>query len=233
MTDLKSLIPSEWQELLADEFEKPYFSELCKRVEAAYADDATEIYPSRENIFSALSLVRPSEIKVVILGQDPYHEPNQAHGLAFSVLPGVKIPPSLRNMYKELEEEYEGCFKAPNHGFLEGWAKQGVLMLNTVLTVEAHKANSHKGWGWENFTDAVIKAVSAQDRPVVFLLWGAPAQKKKKFLSNPKHMILEAAHPSPLSAYRGFFGCKHFTKTNEFLVNFGLEPIDWSLPNII
>ena len=169
-------------------------------------------------------------MKVVILGQDPYHGDGQAHGLSFSVRPNVAIPPSLLNIYQELESDC-GCY-IPNNGYLEKWAKQGVLLLNTVLTVQAHKAFSHRGIGWEEFTDAAIRAVNEQDRPIVYLLWGKPAQSKKSMLNNPKHLILEAPHPSPLSAYRGFFGCHHFSKANEFLTEHGETPIDWQIENI-
>ena len=163
----------------------------------------------------------------MILGQDPYHNDGQAHGLCFSVKPEVDIPPSLVNIYQELHEDC-GCF-IPDNGYLEKWARQGVLLLNTVLTVRAHQANSHRGIGWEEFTDAAIRVLNEQDRPIVFLLWGRPAQMKRSMLTNPAHLILEAPHPSPLSAYRGFFGCRHFSKTNEFLVSKGLEPIDWQI----
>ena len=166
-----------------------------------------------------------------MLGQDPYHNVNQAHGLSFSVLPSqTEIPPSLQNIYKELNSDL-GMY-IPNNGYLKKWADQGVLLLNTVLTVRAHQANSHQGKGWENFTDAVIKILNEQDRPIVYFLWGKPAQSKKKFLNNPKHLVLEAPHPSPLSAYRGFFGCKHFSKANEFLIANGIEAIDWQIENI-
>ena len=171
-------------------------------------------------------------MKVVIIGQDPYHNYHQAHGLCFSVRPEVDIPPSLVNIYKELQDDL-GCY-IPNNGYLVKWAKQGVLLLNTVLTVRAHQANSHQNIGWEEFTDAVIRIVDAQDQPIVFLLWGRPAQMKKKLLTNnPNHLILEAPHPSPLSAYRGFFGCKHFSKTNAFLEEHGMTPIDWQIENIV
>ena len=191
----------------------------------------TVVYPPAEDIFNALHFTPLSEVKVLILGQDPYHNEHQAHGLSFSVLPDQKeIPPSLQNIYKELQDDL-GC-KIPNNGYLKKWADQGVLLLNTVLTVRAHQANSHQGRGWEQFTDAAIQVLNEQDRPIVFLLWGRPAQMKKSMLNNPKHLILEAPHPSPLSAYRGFFGCKHFSKTNEFLVANGLEPIDWQIENI-
>ena len=166
----------------------------------------------------------------MLLGQDPYHNVNQAHGLSFSVLPGNDIPPSLQNIYKELHDDL-GCY-IPNNGYLKKWADQGVLLLNTVLTVRAHQANSHQGHGWEQFTDAVIEAVNAQDRPIVIFLWGSPAQKKAKMLTNPKHLVLKCPHPSPLSAYRGFFGCHHFSQANEFLKEHGLAPIDWQIENI-
>ena len=188
------------------------------------------IFPPQGDIFNAFHLTPLKEVKVVILGQDPYHNIGQAHGLSFSVKPGVQTPPSLVNIYQELKEDM-GCY-VPNNGYLVKWAKQGVLMLNTVLTVRAHQANSHRGIGWEIFTDAAIRALNEQDRPIVFLLWGRPAQMKKKMLNNKKHMILEAPHPSPLSAYRGFFGCGHFSKTNEFLKANGLSPIDWQIENI-
>ena len=189
------------------------------------------MYPPSDDIFNALHLTPLKDVKVLILGQDPYHEPGQAHGLSFSVLPGkADTPPSLQNIYKELNDDL-GCF-VPNNGYLKKWADQGVLLLNTVLTVRAHQANSHKGKGWENFTDAIIRAVNEQDRPIVYMLWGKPAQMKKSMLNNPKHLILEAPHPSPLSAYRGFFGCKHFSQCNEFLQKNGIAPIDWQIENI-
>ncbi len=188
------------------------------------------IYPPADDIFNAFHLTPLSEVKVLILGQDPYHNVHQAHGLCFSVLPDQDIPPSLQNIYKELHDDC-GC-DIPNNGFLEKWAKQGVLMLNTVLTVRAHQANSHQGKGWEQFTDAIIQAVNAQDRPIVYLLWGSPAQRKIPMLTNPKHLILKAPHPSPLSAYRGFFGCKHFSQTNAFLEEHGIAPIDWQIENV-
>ena len=185
------------------------------------------IYPAQDQILRALELTAPNDVRVVILGQDPYHNFNQAHGLCFSVKKGVQVPPSLVNIYKELQDDL-GC-TIPNHGCLTKWAEQGVLMLNTVLTVRAHQANSHRGIGWEEFTDAAIMAVNAQDRPVVFILWGAPAQRKKRMLNNPKHLILEAPHPSPLSAYRGFFGSRPFSQTNHFLEEHGVTPIDWQI----
>lgn len=191
----------------------------------------TVIYPPSEDIFNALHLTPLHEVKVLILGQDPYHNDNQAHGLSFSVpLSQKEIPPSLQNIYQELHDDL-GC-EIPDNGYLEKWAKQGVLLLNTVLTVRAHQANSHKGHGWEQFTDAIIQAVNAQERPIVYLLWGKPAQSKIPMLTNPKHLILQAPHPSPLSAYRGFFGCKHFSRANAFLEANGESPIDWQIENV-
>ena len=189
-----------------------------------------KVFPAPDDIFNALHLTPLSQVKVVILGQDPYHNDGQAHGLCFSVKPDVEIPPSLINIYQELHDDL-GC-RIPNNGYLVKWAKQGVLLLNTVLTVRAHQANSHRGIGWEQFTDAIIEAVDRQDRPVVFLLWGRPAQMKKSMLHNPKHLILEAPHPSPLSAYRGFFGCRHFSQANAFLERNGILPIDWQIEDI-
>jgi uracil-DNA glycosylase len=215
-------------EFIAIESTKPYYSDLMKFVDAEYA--AGEVFPPREKIFRSLELTPIDSVKCVILGQDPYHDVGQAHGLAFSVNPGVKIPPSLANIYKELQDEL-GTY-IPDNGFLEKWAKQGVLLLNTVLTVRAHEANSHKGKGWEKFTDAVISEVNKLDTPVVYMLWGKPAQSKKKLLDNPKHLVLETVHPSPLSVYRGFWGCGHFAKCNEFLEANGMTTIDWQIENI-
>lgn len=221
-------ISGNWAKALEPEFRKPYYTDLYKFIKEEYSTHV--VYPPSEEIFNALHLTDLHDIKVVILGQDPYHEPGQAHGLCFSVRPDVDIPPSLVNIYKELHDDL-GC-KIPNNGYLEHWAKQGVLLLNTLLTVRAHQAFSHKGKGWENFTDAIIRAVNNEDRPIVYMLWGSPAQKKAEMLNNPKHLILKAPHPSPLSAYRGFFGCKHFSKCNEFLEKNGLEKIDWQIPDI-
>ena len=218
-------IDSQWQEALKEEFQKDYYLELMAKVSEAYENN--QVFPPANEVFNALNLTPLSQVKAVIIGQDPYHDVGQAHGLCFSVKPGVKVPPSLVNIYKELHDDL-GC-NIPEDGYLVKWATQGVLMLNTVLTVNAHEPNSHKGYGWEKFTDAIISKVNEEDRPIAFLLWGAPAQKKKKLLNNPKHLILEAPHPSPLSVYRGFWGCKHFSKTNDFLVNNGIEPIDWQL----
>lgn len=222
-------ISNDWLEAINGEFHKPYYKELYSFVKDEYSK--TVVYPPSEDIFNALHLTPLKDVKVLILGQDPYHGENQAHGLSFSVLPSQKdIPPSLQNIYKELNSDL-GCY-IPNNGYLEKWAKQGVLLLNTVLTVRAHQANSHQGKGWEQFTDAIIQAVNAQDRPVVYMLWGNPAQRKIPMLTNPKHLILKAPHPSPLSAYRGFFGCRHFSQANAFLEQHGIEPIDWQIENI-
>ena len=221
-------ITNDWQQPLAEEFKKPYYKDLYKKVLEEYR--TRQIFPNPDDIFNAFHLTPLKDVKVVILGQDPYHNDGQAHGLCFSVKPDVEVPPSLVNIYQELHDDL-GC-KIPNNGYLVKWAKQGVLMLNTVLTVRAHQANSHRGIGWEQFTDAVIRAVNAQDRPIVFLLWGRPAQMKKSMLNKPKHLILEAPHPSPLSAYRGFFGCKHFSQTNAFLEKNGIEPIDWQIEDV-
>jgi uracil-DNA glycosylase len=217
---------SGWEAFFATEKEKPYFEPLMKFVEDEYASGVC--YPPKENIFRAFELVKPSDVKVVILGQDPYHEPNQAHGLCFSVLPSQpKLPPSLKNIYKEIAEEYGECKR--ENGFLEDWTKQGVLMLNTVMTVREGSANSHKGQGWETFTDNTISYIDSLNQPVVYLLWGSPAQKKESLLTSTNNLVLKAAHPSPLSAYRGFFGCGHFKKCNEFLQENGLQPIHWNL----
>ena len=222
-----AMISNDWLPAMQGEFGQPYYKELFRFVKEEYANYV--VYPPADDIFNAFHLTPLSKVKVVILGQDPYHNEGQAHGLCFSVQPGTEIPPSLQNIYQELRDDL-GC-TIPNHGFLEKWAKQGVLMLNTVLTVRAHQANSHQGRGWERFTDAVIQAVNQKDAPVVFLLWGRPAQQKRAVLTNPKHLVLEAPHPSPLSAYRGFFGCRHFSKANEFLKKNGVEPIDWQIEN--
>lgn len=222
------MIANDWLVPLEPEFRKPYYRELYNFVKDEYSREA--VYPPSDEIFSALHLTPLGDVKVVILGQDPYHNEGQAHGLSFSVRPGMEIPPSLENIYKELRDDL-GCY-IPNNGFLESWAKQGVLLLNTVLTVRAHAANSHSGKGWETFTDAIIEAVEAQDRPVVYLLWGKPAQSKIPMITNPRHLVLKAPHPSPLSAYRGFFGCRHFSQANEFLKKNGVEPINWQINNL-
>jgi len=222
------LIDNEWLPYLKAEFSKPYYKSLYEFIKKEYSEQV--IYPPSDEIFSALMHTPIDKIKVVLLGQDPYHEPGQAHGMSFSVKPGVKTPPSLQNMYKELKDEL-GLY-IPNNGYLMKWAHQGVLLLNTVLTVRRGEANSHKGRGWEQFTDAVISAVNTQDRPVVYFLWGSNARSKKNLITNPGHLVLEAPHPSPLSAYNGFFGCGHFKRANEFLESNGIEPIDWQIENI-
>ena len=223
-------IKSSWLEVLKDEFNKNYYKELMQFVIDEY--DKGVVYPLKENIYKALELTDLNDVKVVILGQDPYHNINQAHGLSFSVLPSQPVlPPSLKNIFKEIHDDI-GCY-IPNNGYLEKWAKEGVLLLNTVLTVREHEANSHKDKGWEIFTDSIIEILNKQDRSIVYMLWGGPAQKKAKMLNNPKQLILKAPHPSPLSSYRGFFGCKHFSKANEFLSQNGLEPIDWQIENIV
>lgn len=223
------MIQNDWEEKLKPEYKKSYYKKLYETVNAEYAS-GRQIFPPAEDIFNAFHLTPLKDVKCVIIGQDPYHNDGQAHGLCFSVKPDVEIPPSLVNIYKELESDL-GC-KIPNNGYLVKWAQQGVLMLNSVLTVRAHQANSHQGIGWEQFTDAVIDILNREDRPIVFLLWGKPAQNKAAKLNNPNHLILKAPHPSPLSAYRGFFGCKHFSKANAFLVEHGLEPIDWQIEDI-
>ncbi len=224
-------ISNDWLPVLEEEFKKPYYAELYKFVKQEYSK--TRIFPPSEDIFNAFHYTPFSKVKVVILGQDPYHNEHQAHGLAFSVLPEVKpkdIPPSLINIYKELKDDL-GLYM-PDNGYLKKWADQGVLLLNAILTVRANIAASHRGRGWEQFTDAVISELNKADRPMVFLLWGRYAGDKASMLDNPKHLVLKAPHPSPLSASRGFFGCRHFSKCNEFLKENGLEPIDWQIENI-
>lgn len=223
------MIQNDWLQAVGAEFKQPYYRQLYQFVREEYSTHV--IYPPADDIFNALHLTPLSEVKVLILGQDPYHNEHQAHGLSFSVLPDqTDIPPSLQNIYKELQDDL-GC-RIPNNGYLEKWAKQGVLLLNTVLTVRAHQANSHQGHGWEQFTDAIIRAVNEQDRPIVYMLWGRPAQSKSAMLNNPKHLVLTAPHPSPLSAYRGFFGCRHFSRANEFLEANGVAPIDWQIEDV-
>lgn len=222
-----AMITNDWLPAIGDEFKKPYYAKLYYFVREEY--NTRKIFPPADDIFNAFHLTPLSEVKVLILGQDPYHNDGQAHGLCFSVQPDVEIPPSLANIYQELHDDL-GCY-IPNNGYLVKWAKQGVLLLNTVLTVRAHQANSHQGQGWEQFTDAVIRAVNEQDRPIVYMLWGRPAQAKASMLTNPKHLVLKASHPSPLSANRGFFGCRHFSKANAFLEEHGVAPIDWQIEN--
>ena len=221
-------LDNDWEELLADEFKKEYYLKLREFLKEEYSTKT--IYPNMHNIFEALKHTSYKDTKVLILGQDPYHGENQAHGLAFSVQPNVAIPPSLLNIYKELKNDI-GCF-IPNNGYLIPWADQGVLLLNTALTVRAHEANSQKGKGWEIFTDRIIELLNDREDPVIFVLWGANARKKKELIDNSRHYILEAPHPSPLSARRGFFGCKHFSKINEILINLGKTKIDWQINNL-
>ena len=220
-------IAGTWAKVLNPEFKKPYYKELYRKVNEEYR--TYRIYPPAGDLFNALHFTPLEQVKAVILGQDPYHEEGQAHGLCFSVRPDVEIPPSLVNIYQELHDDL-GLY-IPDNGYLEKWARQGVLLLNTVLTVRAHRAHSHAGIGWEQFTDAIIKAVDEKEEPVVFMLWGRPAQSKKSLLKNPAHLILEAPHPSPLSAYRGFFGCRHFSRANRYLEAHGVQPVDWQIEN--
>ncbi|WNX86421.1 uracil-DNA glycosylase [Agathobaculum sp. NTUH-O15-33] len=218
-------IGNEWDDLLADEFEQEYYKKIRYFLKKEYAEQT--IFPPMSDIFNALRYTSFSDVKAVLLGQDPYHGPGQAHGLCFSVKEGVQPPPSLQNIFKELHDDLG--FDAPPNGTLTKWAKQGVLLLNTVLTVRQGFANSHKNLGWTTFTDHVIQRLNEREKPVVFLLWGAGARSKKPLITAPQHLILECAHPSPLSAFNGFFGCKHFSKCNAFLEQNGMEPIDWNL----
>lgn len=221
-------ISNDWKKLLESEMNKEYYQKLKGFLTKEYEIDT--IYPEVDNIFSALEYTPFKAVKVVILGQDPYHGPNQSHGLAFSVKPGVRIPPSLRNIYKELKDDL-GC-DIPNNGYLEKWAKEGVLLLNTSLTVREGQANSHRNIGWEIFTDHIIKLLNEREDPIVFILWGNNARSKKKIITSKQHYIIESVHPSPLSASRGFFGSKPFSKANRFLKEIGKEPIDWQINNI-
>lgn len=222
---MAEILKNDWKEALDPEFQKPYYKELRNFLIQEY--QTRQIFPPMHDIFNALHYTPLSRVRVMILGQDPYHDVNQAHGLCFSVLPGQQPPPSLQNIYKELHDDL-GC-PIPNHGYLKKWADQGVLLLNTVLTVRAHQANSHQNKGWEQFTDAVIETVNRQQRPVVYFLWGKPAQSKRPMLTNPSHLILQAPHPSPLSAYRGFFGSQPFSRANDFLEKNGVGSIDWCI----
>lgn len=218
-------IGNEWDALLADEFKKDYYLKLRQFLISEY--NSRTIYPPMNDIFNALKATSYSDVKAVILGQDPYHGAGQAHGMCFSVKKGTPPPPSLQNIFKEINAELG--LPIPPHGELTAWAKSGVLLLNTALTVREGNANSHRGQGWEIFTDRVIELLNARETPIVFLLWGGNARAKKSIITNPKHLILECAHPSPLSAHSGFFGCGHFVKANEFLKNNGIEPIDWRI----
>jgi len=217
-------LPTTWKTYLATEIKKPYWLDLQRALKLGYKKRT--IFPPAANIFTALEHTALQDVKVIILGQDPYHGEDQANGLSFSVQNGQKIPPSLRNIYKEIVSDTGGS--TPESGNLEHWAKQGVLLLNSTLTVEANEAGSHQGWGWELFTDEIIRVVSAEQEQVVFLLWGKFAQAKKELIDDSKHLILKAAHPSPLAAHRGFFGCKHFSKANEYLIQTNQTPINWN-----
>ena len=225
---MKKIFRNDWAELLDDELKEQYYQELRKFLIAEYS--TKKIFPNMYDIFNALHFTSYADTKVVILGQDPYHEPGQAHGLSFSVLPNVPPPPSLMNIFKELRDDL-GCF-IPNNGCLKPWADQGVLLLNTVLTVRAHAANSHRGHGWEIFTDRIIRLLNEHERPLAFILWGRPARSKKNMITNPRHLIIESAHPSPLSASGGFFGSRPFSRVNKFLESIGEIPIDWQIPNL-
>ena len=225
---MSNILKNDWKELLEDEFSKEYYQTLRQFLLEEYK--TKKIYPDKHDIFNSLHFTPYKDIKVVILGQDPYHGPGQAHGLSFSVNPGIKTPPSLLNIYKELNSDL-GCY-IPNNGYLKKWADQGVLLLNTSLTVRAGEANSHKNIGWQIFTDKIISLVNEKDDPVVFLLWGNNAIKKKDLITNKKHLILTSVHPSPLSASRGFFGSKPFSKINNFLISATKKPIDWQIENI-
>ncbi|WP_440602817.1 uracil-DNA glycosylase [Bacillus sp. GB_SG_008] len=225
---MEQILKNDWAPLLAPEFEKPYYQQLQLFLKEEYHTHV--VYPKQEDIFNALHYTSYQDTKVLILGQDPYHGPDQAHGLSFSVQPGVRTPPSLQNMYKELLDDLG--YPIPNNGYLVKWAEQGVLLLNTVLTVRQGEANSHKGKGWEVFTDRIIELLNEREKPVIFVLWGRPAQAKKKLITNPNHHIIESVHPSPLSARRGFFGSKPFSKINNLLVKQGEQEIDWQIPNL-
>ena len=226
---MKAIIHNSWQDVLEEEFTKEYYLNLRHFLKQEYKEQT--IYPDMYHIYSALELTPYEEVKVVILGQDPYHGPKQAHGLSFSVQPNIKTPPSLMNIYKELQTDLG--YPPVSHGFLESWAKQGVLLLNTVLTVRAGQAYSHRGQGWENLTDAIIKKLNDRDKPIVFILWGKPAQEKVKMIDTNKHIIIKSPHPSPLAAHRGFFGSKPFSKTNQALEQLGETPINWQLPDTV
>ncbi|WP_424411397.1 uracil-DNA glycosylase [Pasteurella sp. PK-2025] len=219
-----------WKDVIGIEKEQPYFKQILAQVHQARAA-GTVVYPPATEVFSAFQLTEFEQVKVVILGQDPYHGLNQAHGLAFSVKPGIQPPPSLMNIYKELKQDIDG-FQIPNHGYLIPWAEQGVLLLNTVLTVEQGKAHSHANIGWETFTDHVIAVLNEQREHLVFLLWGSHAQKKGQFIDRQKHCVLTAPHPSPLSAHRGFLGCHHFSQANQYLEQQGVSPIQWQLASL-
>lgn len=219
---------NDWQDLLQPEFQKEYYQRLRAFLKQEYS--TRTIYPDMHDIFNAMHFTPYNGVKVVILGQDPYHGPGQAHGLSFSVKPGISVPPSLQNIYQELANDLG--LRIPNTGYLKKWTDQGVLLLNTVLTVRAGIANSHRGMGWEYFTDHIIGLLNEREQPVVFMLWGRNAREKKALITNSQHLILEAAHPSPFSVYNGFFGCRHFSKANAFLQQHGVDPIDWQIEDV-
>ncbi|MFC3745604.1 uracil-DNA glycosylase [Paenibacillus sp. GCM10012306] len=219
---------NDWDKVLQEEVEKPYFDELRYALAREYKTHT--VYPPKEDLFSALKLTPYEGTRVVILGQDPYHGEGQAHGLSFSVMPGVRIPPSLRNIYAELNEDFG--MQIPNHGYLKHWAEEGVLMLNAVLTVRESQPNSHKGLGWERFTDAIMAKLNERTVPMVFILWGSHAQKKGAFIDKNRHLVIQSPHPSPLSAHRGFLGSRPFTQANRYLESHGLQGIDWTIPNL-
>lgn len=225
---MAEIFRNDWKEVLSQELDKTYYKRLRKFLIKEYK--TKQVFPPMDDIFNAMHYTPLNNLKVLIIGQDPYHNQNQAHGLSFSVLPGEDIPPSLQNIYKELHTDL-GC-TIPSHGYLKKWADQGVMLLNTVLTVRAHQANSHKGMGWEQFTDAMISVINAQDRPIVVFLWGRPAQMKEKMLNNPNHLVIKTPHPSPLSAYRGFLGSRCFSRCNDFLQEHGTSPIDWQIDDV-
>lgn len=216
---------NDWMDVLREEFDKEYYKELISFLSREYEEQT--IYPKREDLFKALELTAYKDVKVVIIGQDPYHGEGQAHGLCFSVQKGIKVPPSLRNIYKEMKADLG--YEPPSEGCLTKWADEGILLLNTVLTVRASEANSHRKKGWEKLTDCIIRKLNDRAEPIVFILWGNPAKKKKDLITNEQHLVLEAAHPSPLSASRGFFGCNHFSKTNDFLIENNLGSVDWKI----
>ena len=226
--DFMEILTNDWKDLLEEEFKKEYYLKIREFLKKEYKTKT--IYPDMYDIFNALHYTPYKDVKVVILGQDPYHGPNQAHGLSFSVKPRVPIPPSLMNIYKELQSDL-GCY-IPNNGYLKKWTGQGILLLNTVLTVRAGQPNSHRGIGWEIFTDKIIQLLNNRQDPIVFILWGKNAQSKLKIINNPRHFIVQSVHPSPLSAKRGFFGSKPFSKVNKFLMSIEKEPIDWQIENL-
>ena len=221
---MKDIFKNDWSDFVFEEMKQPYYQNLRNFLKNEYKTNT--VYPDRYDIFNALKWTPLKDVKVVILGQDPYHDENQAHGLAFSVKPGISLPPSLKNIYREIETDLN--VKMPQSGYLKSWAKQGVLLLNTVLTVRAHQAASHQNMGWEIFTDHIIDKIAAENRPIVFILWGKKAEEKEEKIKNPLHLVIKSPHPSPLSASRGFFGSKPFSKTNDYLIKHNIKPIDWS-----